>query len=365
MRILLTLVLALATAALGAAPAKLETATLAGGCFWCLQPPYQGLPGVVSVTAGYTGGQGAHPTYDDYVAKGYTEAVQVRFDPAQIRYEALLQVYWRNIDPSDGGGQFYDRGPQYQPAIYYHRPAQRKAAQASLDDLKASGRFPSVAVKILPFSRFTPAEDYHQDYAHKCPLKFAAYHAGSGRDAFFEQHWGKEQAFDINHYIPTPTPPSAGSGQAAKDKQGQWVVKDKAARLKQLSKLACHVTQEDGTEPPFDNAYWDEHRPGIYVDAVSGEPLFSSLDKFDSGTGWPSFTKPLEPANIKTKVDHSAGLDRTEVRSAHGDSHLGHVFDDGPGPTGLRYCMNSASLRFVPKEDLAKEGYGDYAKLFK
>jgi peptide methionine sulfoxide reductase msrA/msrB len=358
----LALVFLLIPALIPAAP-PLETATLAGGCFWCLQPPYQGLPGVASVTAGYTGGRGGHPTYDDYAAMGYTEAVQVAFDPARISYAALLQVYWRNIDPSDGGGQFYDRGPQYQPAIYYHSKAQQRAAQASMDDLKASGRFSQVAVKILPFSRFTPAEDYHQDYAHKCPLKFAAYHEGSGRDAFIEKHWGAAKAFDINAYLPTP---SAGSGQAAqKGADGQWAVKDKAARLKQLSRLACHVTQEDGTEPPFDNAYWDEHRPGIYVDAVSGEPLFSSLDKFDSGTGWPSFTKPLEPANIRTKVDHSAGLDRTEVRSAHGDSHLGHVFDDGPGPTGLRYCMNSASLRFVPKDDLVKEGYGNYAKLFK
>jgi len=359
MRLLALLTLLLTGAAAASAAPRLETATLAGGCFWCLQPPYQGLAGVASVTAGYTGGQGGHPTYDDYAAKGYTEAVQVRFDPARIRYEALLQVYWRNIDPTDAGGQFYDRGPQYQPAIYFHSQAQRKAAQASLDQLKASGRFPRVEVKILPFGSFTAAEDYHQDYAHKCPLKFQAYHDASGRDAFIDQHWGKDKAFDINQFIPAAAP------TAAKKPGERWAVKDKAARLKQLDKLACHVTQEDGTEPAFQNKYWDEHRPGIYVDAVSGEPLFSSLDKFDSGTGWPSFSQPLEPANIRTKVDHSAGLDRTEVRSVHADSHLGHVFDDGPGPDGLRYCMNSASLRFIPQADLAKEGYPEYAKLFK
>ena len=134
---------------------------------------------------------------------------------------------------------------------------------------------------------------------------------------------------------------------------------------KKLTPLQYSVTQREATETPFRNVYWDNHEPGIYVDIVSGEPLFSSLDKYDSGTGWPSFTRPLEPTNIHTKTDRLLGYSRTEVRSAHADSHLGHVFDDGPQPTGLRYCMTSAAMRFIPASQLEAEGYGQYAQLFK
>jgi methionine-R-sulfoxide reductase len=164
------------------------------------------------------------------------------------------------------------------------------------------------------------------------------------------------------------TAPAAAQA-AARTTRGEYRVseftKPSDAQLRQkLSPEQYQITQHEGTERPFHNAYWDNHQAGIYVDVVSGEPLFSSLDKFESGTGWPSFTKPLEPANVKTKTDRSLFMARTEVRSAHADSHLGHVFDDGPKPTGLRYCMNSASMRFIPVSQLAAEGYGDYLKLF-
>lgn len=313
-----------------------ERATFAGGCFWCMVEPFDERPGVIRITAGYTGGTTENPTYEQVCSDttGHVEAVQIEFNPNVMPYEQLVNTFWQQIDPTDADGQFNDRGKSYQTAIFYHNEKQKKIAEESKSSLSTSGKFSKpIVTPILPVETFYKAEENHQDYYKKQSFHYRLYKKGSGREDFIKENW---------HQTP-----------------------DKSKLQEQLTPIQYSVTQENGTEKPFDNDYWDNEVEGIYVDIVSGEVLFSSADKFDAGCGWPSFTKPIDPNQVNDKTDTTHGMIRTEVRSKNANSHLGHVFNDGPKDKGgLRYCMNSAAMRFIPKDKIVDEGYKEYLYLF-
>ena len=315
----------------------IKKATFAGGCFWCMVKPFSKYDGILEVVSGYTGGETENPTYKEVCSgtTGHYEAIEITYDDSLIDYADILDVFWKQIDPTDSNGQFVDRGPQYRPAIFVHDEEQRKIAENSKKELEESKRFDRpISVEIIDATTFYNAEPEHQNYYKKQPRHYNMYYKNSGRYNFVKAFWDGSRP-------------------------------DRDELKEKLTDIQFEVTQNDMTECPFENDYFNNFEEGIYVDVVGGEVLFSSKDKFESGCGWPAFSKPIENNSLSERTDFSMGMLRTEVRSRVSNSHLGHVFDDGPEELGgLRYCINSASLKFIPKKDMEKEGYGEYLKIF-
>ena len=318
---------------------------LAGGCFWGLEAYLDKLHGVVYADVGYANGNTENPTYEQvcYSNTGHAEAVYVQYDPQRIQLATLLTYFFKVVDPTSLNRQGNDRGIQYRSGIYYKDPADKATIEQVVagEQKKYSAK---IVTEVVPLRNYYVAETYHQKYLVKNPNGYCHIDLKSLDKDPMNKKNVKEKA----------------------DKQPESVVaktyqKPSPEEIKsKLTELQYQVTQKDGTESPFNNEYWNNHEAGIYVDVVTGEPLFSSRDKFDSGTGWPSYTRPIAPEAVTVRTDKKLFMERVEVRSRVGDSHLGHVFNDGPvDKGGLRYCMNSASLRFVPLAKMAEQGYAE------
>ena len=310
---------------------------MAGGCFWGMEQLMQSIPGVIDVESGYANGSCSKDANYKTVCGGNTgfrETVKVEYDPEKVSLDALLLAYFYVIDPTVENQQGNDRGSQYQTGLYYTDDESKDTVERVAEIER--GRSEKFFVEIGPLKNYYPAEEYHQDYLEKNPGGYC--------------HIPKEEIELFSKLSIDPGDYKKPAAESIRDK---------------LTEEQYRVTQESGTEIAFTGEFWDKFEKGIYVDVVTGEPLFSSTDKFESGCGWPAFTKPIEAPAVVERDDSSYGMNRTEVRSRAGDSHLGHVFENDPeSPNGVRYCINSASLRFVPYEKMESEGYGYLLDIF-